>query len=1543
MRKRILSVLLVVMMLIGIIPMSTMTASAAVSTSKITNLRVANPWNGDFHMPYCHDFDTDEFIDGRTFKWDAYSGASRYRVKLIVDGTVVKTINTLSCYTNFKPDKAGIYAIKVEAISSTGAVLATSTASCNLSDGYFNRKGTSSDYSAELICMAGGSISLSLNAINDSNLNLYFNDSYYNGLSGIEYKIVEGPDWLGINSKGVISGTVPSDIEEMEDTRVTVAVKKGNDCIAIPLNLAVVDEQSYFIQDMTLDITNSLAIGSQYNSSMINISGRKNDVRYHSVKTAYGIYEGSPIGGLMQHIATDLYINDKNGKYTMVKEGSTIQIGHYYAYSYFTTKYADVTGDGSYSSVFFTDGFKLKTPGCLGAVPTVYRYVSGIGDGNKNALRVEIPLCMYDVKPQIQSVVVNGTQVSDGETIQLENGDVQVGTRWDCYLSDALVYYGCSISCETKKYVDGVQVDGNLTTVKDGVSAVTISKGNHAFKDLEYVTELYVTWPDGFKDLVDTHTVTVKTGSLHFSSLTPEVSNEELWKGYSYLGEVEYGTELNFGFTAEPLSQALINVGFSIEEEITVGYEWQGTVVKLSSGAEFDLMKYVSKMGTYQIIYSIHLYKNEEYVTTKGFYYEVDVVTGTADSLAATLDHPVAGNLPSDVVYDDSDGAYIYNIQWSYFDENATNPDWQWSLMPDDMEFEEGKRYQCTITYKPDEHYTFPETAAEIAARVNGYKATVVANPYATNKCYVEYEFITSHAIDIGDVQLKDGECLWNDDDTIHTELPSSGYGYAYYERNTLVLNHYKNPEATIQFRSEELDIYVINECNVGAIYDGSFYVGSENSDKIVPGNLIIEISSGSRLEIEGEAFDAYAALRVYGDVLVKGSGELYILDSGNIYSELVAEPETFTVDGAEVYVLSYSNDYAIFASDSERKSVISVKSGLLAASGVACAMNNCTIEKGLVYVSVEQFSEFEDCTLWDGVTDLSNYKTVWVRIPSFEFEKQPVLGAEIEKGLYEVSWETSFNPVKTEIYKLCENNKEAGYVLDAEVTTNSGYMYHLTEYGEYTDYYVRAYYNETEYVDSNVVRVEGSDGGVDITYVGLYYLDGQWVYLKEGRIDTTFTGMAQIKNVWWYVKDGILDATYTGVVEYEGELWYVKSGKFLSTFTGMLVYGGKCIYFSKGKHTTAYTGMAQNSSGLWYIKNGVFDATYTGLAWYVGKYIYVNAGKHDPTYTGIAEYNDNWFYVKNGVLDITYTGMASYGEERWYVNKGKFDATYTGIVKDGSTCVYVKSGKFDATYTGMAKNSLGLWYMKDGVLDVTYTGLAWYVDKYIYVNKGKFDATYTGMAEYKGNWYYVKEGIIDATYTGMATYGTERWYVVAGKFASTYTGMVKDGSTCIYVKAGKFDATYTGMAKNSIGLWYMKDGVLDVNYTGLAWYVDKYIYVNKGKFDAAYTGMAEYKGNWYYVKEGVIDATYTGMVAYGTERWYVKAGKFASTYTGMVKDGSTWIYVNNGKFDPTYTGAAQNAYGWWYIKNGKFDTSYSGTVVYEGNTYNVTNGKVEK
>ena len=864
------------------------------------------------------------------------------------------------------------------------------------------------------------------------------------------------------------------------------------------------------------------------------------------------------------------------------------------------------------------------------------------------------------------------------------------------------------------------------------------------------------------------------------------VSDEELWKGYSYLGEVEYGTELNFGFTAEPLSQDLINAGFSIKEEIMVGYEWQGTVVKRSSGAEFDLMKYVSDMGTYQIIYSIHLYKNEEYVTTKGFYYEVDVVTGTADSLAATLDHPVAGNLPSDVVYDDSDGAYIYSVQWSYFDEDATNPDWQWLLMPDDMEFEEGKRYQCTITYKPDDNYTFPETAAEISARVNGYKTTVVANPYDTNKCYVEYEFVTSHAIDIGAVQLKDGECLWNDDDTIHTELPSSGYGYAYYAHNKLVLNHYKNAEATIQFRSEELDIYVINECCVGAIYDGSFYVGSENSEKIVPGNLTIEISSGSCLEIEGEAFDEYAALRVYGDVLVKGSGELYIVDSGNIQGEVVAEPETFTVDGAEVYILSYDNDYAIFASDSKRKSTISVKKGLLVSSGVACAMNNCIIDKGMVYVSEGHLVEFENCIPWDGVRYLDDYKTVWVKAPNYEFVKQPVLGEEIADGLYEVSWETSFNPVKTEIYQRTEKAKASDYVLEAVVDTNSGYMYHLAEYGAYTDYYVRAYYNETEYIDSEVVRVEGSAGGVSISYVGLYVLDGQWVYLKEGRVDTTYTGMAENKYGWWYVKDGILDRTYTGMVEYGEELWYVKQGKFASTFTGMILHDSKWIYVKNGKFDATYTGMARNSSGVWYMKNGILDRTYTGMALFGGQWVYANKGKFDTSYTGMAQNSAGWWYMKGSVLDRTYTGMVAYGEELWYVKEGKFASTYTGMALYDGQWIYVNKGKHDATYTGMAQNSSGWWYMKNGILDRSYTGMTLHNGQWIYVNKGKYDTSYTGMAKNSSGWWYMKEGVLDRTYTGMVEYGDELWYVKEGRFMSTYTGTVVYEGTTYKVTNGK-------------------------------------------------------------------------------------------------------------------------------------------------------------
>ena len=83
---------------------------------------------------------------------------------------------------------------------------------------------------------------------------------------------------------------------------------------------------------------------------------------------------------------------------------------------------------------------------------------------------------------------------------------------------------------------------------------------------------------------------------------------------------------------------------------------------------------------------------------------------------------------------------YIYDIEWCYFDETEDDIDWQWPIMQEGDVFEAGERYQVLIEFRTEEGFSFTETSDGMTAYINGMEATVVWNPYATNKAYVELE-----------------------------------------------------------------------------------------------------------------------------------------------------------------------------------------------------------------------------------------------------------------------------------------------------------------------------------------------------------------------------------------------------------------------------------------------------------------------------------------------------------------------------------------------------------------------------------------------------------------------------------------------------------------------------------------------------------------------------------------------------------------------------------------------------------------------------------
>ena len=119
---------------------------------------------------------------------------------------------------------------------------------------------------------------------------------------------------------------------------------------------------------------------------------------------------------------------------------------------------------------------------------------------------------VYDVKPVINSVTVNGESVADCATYISNSEKVTVKTTYDSVLSQALQDYGCSVKQLSAYYLNGEKINvAALTPVSngDGTSTKTYSRNLTAGDTLKVESWLEVTWPDGSKDRVDEHTASV--------------------------------------------------------------------------------------------------------------------------------------------------------------------------------------------------------------------------------------------------------------------------------------------------------------------------------------------------------------------------------------------------------------------------------------------------------------------------------------------------------------------------------------------------------------------------------------------------------------------------------------------------------------------------------------------------------------------------------------------------------------------------------------------------------------------------------------------------------------------------------------------------------------------------------------------------------------------------------------------------------------------------------------------------------------------------
>ena len=105
--------------------------------------------------------------------------------------------------------------------------------------------------------------------------------------------------------------------------------------------------------------------------------------------------------------------------------------------------------------------------------------------------------------------------------------------------------------------------------------------------------------------------------------------------------------------------------------------------------------------------------------------------------------------------------------------------------------------------------------------------------------------FTVESKIEIGDVKLFDGYILESGSSVPTTTAPTNPNArFAYFKNGVLYLNNFDARNETLQFFAPELKIEALGYNTFGAIYDGSFPVGT--SAGIIPGNLTLEILENS-------------------------------------------------------------------------------------------------------------------------------------------------------------------------------------------------------------------------------------------------------------------------------------------------------------------------------------------------------------------------------------------------------------------------------------------------------------------------------------------------------------------------------------------------------------------------------------------------------------------------------------------------------------------------------------------------------------------------
>ena len=237
-------------------------------------------------------------------------------------------------------------------------------------------------------------------------------------------------------------------------------------------------------------------------------------------------------------------------------------------------------------------------------------------------------------------------------------------------------------------------------------------------------------------------------------------------------------------------------------------------------------------------------------------------------------------------------------------------------LTAEDM-FEKDSYYRLEVTVAPATNYEFKNDAVfyingksvnyntshgiDIPGSITGYTV------YNVNNAEGKYELYLYDGNQTGaakDIIIKDGQYIASDSATPVSTKPSGGY--AYYKDGVLTFEAYINTKAHFVFEEGNLDVYLKGRNVIGAIYN-SEHLGEINGLDARKGNMTIDAAEKGSLIIASNPLDAYC--NIYVNALTFNGGKVTsCLDNGTYGSALYAE-KLIIADGYNAYV-GETNDF---------------------------------------------------------------------------------------------------------------------------------------------------------------------------------------------------------------------------------------------------------------------------------------------------------------------------------------------------------------------------------------------------------------------------------------------------------------------------------------------------------------------------------------------------------------------------------------------------------------------------------------------------------